>query len=97
MSDPVTRTLTVTNSNGLHLVPCSLIARTANGFACRVQIIRDKKVADAKNIFDLMGLGAACGTELLLSAEGDSAADSIAALTTLFESGLELAAKRGAE
>lgn len=94
MSESVTRTVTVKNANGLHLVPCSLIARTANSFACKVQIVRDKKLADAKNIFDLMGLGAACGTELVLTADGDRAVEAIAALVSLFESGLEVTAKR---
>lgn len=94
MSEPVRQTITVKNENGLHLVPCSLITRAATGFACQIEIHSATRKADAKNIFDLMGLGAAFGTELTLIASGDGAADAIQKLVELFESGLEASSRR---
>lgn len=94
MSEPVRQSITVSNENGLHLVPCSLITRIATAFACQIEIFSGTRRADAKNIFDLMGLGAACGTELTLVANGDGAEEAIRKLVELFESGLELHNRR---
>lgn len=97
MSEPVRQTITVTNENGLHLVPCSLIARAANKFTGTIEILAGTKKADAKNIFDLMGLAATCGTELVLVATGEKATELIAELVELFSSGLELSGRRTGE
>lgn len=89
MSAPLTRNVTVKGEHGLHLVPCSLIAKTATSFACTIQIRVGNKLANAKQIFDLMGLGAGKGTVLNLEATGDDAAAALDALQQLFDSGFE--------
>lgn len=89
MSDAVTANVTVPGANGLHMVPCSLIAQRASKFACQVSIRKGTTNADARNIFELLGLGAAEGTELECTASGDDASQAISSLVELFESGFE--------
>ena len=83
------QTVTVNLENGLHLVPCSLIARMARRFPCDVRIIKGDTRVDAKNVLDLMTLNAACGTTLIVEASGDGALEATAEVARLFESGFE--------
>ena len=87
MSETVTATVTVPGANGLHLVPCSLIAQTVADFDCEVRIEKGQLSVDARNIFELISLNAGEGTELTLNAEGDLAESAIQALVQLFQSG----------
>ncbi len=89
MSNAQSRQVTVKGEHGLHLVPCSLIAKTSNVYACEIEIRTGNKLAKAKNIFDLMGLGVGKGAVLTLSATGDDAEVALAALEELFNSGFE--------
>ena len=67
------RELTVELENGLHMTPCSAIAKAVREFGGPVRIIHGKITADASSVFDLLGLGAAHGTVLTLEADGDGA------------------------
>ena len=89
MSDAVTANVTVPGANGLHMVPCSLIAQRASKFVCQVSIRKGTTNADARNIFELLGLGAAEGSKLECTASGNDASQAIASLVELFESGFE--------
>ena len=87
MGEPsASRTVTVGLENGLHLVPCSRLVKLANGFACTVSIRKGTIHADAKNIFDLMGLAAGPGEQLELATSGNGAEDAMVKLVQLFES-----------
>lgn len=94
MSDAVTATVTVPGTNGLHMVPCSLIAQRASKFSCQITIKKGDTIANARNIFELLGLGAGEGTELNCEATGENASQAIASLVDLFESGFEGHAER---
>ncbi|MHC4878746.1 MAG: HPr family phosphocarrier protein [Planctomycetota bacterium] len=94
MADPVTQSVTVPGENGLHLVPCSLIAQSASAFECDVRISKGEQSVDAKNIFDLMSLNAGHGAELVLEAAGKCALEAVETLVELFESGFNGHASR---
>ncbi len=94
MTDAVTQSVTVPGENGLHLVPCSLIAQSASSFECDVRIRKGSQTVDAKNIFDLMSLNAGHGAELILEAAGACARDAVDALVALFDSGFNGHASR---
>ena len=83
--ESVSRTVTVGLEHGLHLVPCSRLVKLANGLSCDVRIRNGSKLADAKNIFDLMGM-AAFGDQLEVIASGDDAEAALAKIVQLFES-----------
>ncbi len=61
------------NANGLHLLPCSVIARRCRIFAGSVKLVNGKQQANAKSPMDMILLGATMGTELTLVVEGPGA------------------------
>ena len=83
------QTVNVGLENGLHLVPCSLIARMAARFDCEIQIHKDDLSVDAKAMLELMTLNAKQGTTLVVETRGKDAADAIGELVRLFESDFE--------
>ncbi len=83
--ESVSRTVTVGLEHGLHLVPCSRLVKLANGLSCDVRIRKGSKLADAKNIFDLMGM-AEFGDQLEVIASGDDAEAAVTQIVQLFES-----------
>ena len=87
MSDTVHKTVTVPGENGLHLVPCSLIAQSAVAFEGTVTLSKGSHSVDAKNIFDLMSLNAGQGTQLRVEASGEGAEAAVDNIVKLFESG----------
>ena len=92
MSSPnvIRRELTVLMENGLHIVPCSTIAKSARDFGGSVRIIRGDLVADATSVFDLLGLNAQKGTALVLEASGEGAELFLERLIELFNNGFEV-------
>ena len=81
----VSRTVTVRLENGLHLVPCSRLVKLANGLGCDVRIRNGSKLADAKSIWDLMGM-AHCGDQVEVIVSGADAEAALAKVVQLFES-----------
>ena len=91
MSERVFRqNVTVSEENGLHLVPCSRIAQLAGAFECDVFVQKGDHKVNAKTVLELMTLGAEKGTELVLEAEGNGANQAVADLVRLFESGFQV-------
>jgi phosphocarrier protein HPr len=66
----------------LHARPAAAFVKTALRFRSRLTVGSDGKVADAKSILAVLGLGAIGGTVLRLSAEGEDAPDALAALSS---------------
>lgn len=91
--EALTRTVRVTQQNGLHLRPCSAIVNTVNRHRARVIVQHGNQSADAASILDLLSLGATAGTELLLSATGAEAQEAVEAVAGLFASGAEVASR----
>jgi phosphocarrier protein FPr len=77
---PQGQELSLDYPNGLHARPAGQWAQVARRFAARVHVRCGDTVADAKNLAALLGLGAARGARLRLSAEGADAAAALAAL-----------------
>jgi phosphotransferase system HPr (HPr) family protein len=80
----VTQTIEVTNSTGLHARPCLAIVNTVRRFQSEVSIRKDSETVDASEILQLMSLGAAQGTKLVVTATGRDAQKVMVALTNLF-------------
>ena len=84
------RKVVVTLEDGLHMRPMSQIAHLTGGFDGEVTIQRtDGPAVNAKSIFDLLTLRAEHGTELVLKARGQGAAELLDRLTALFDSNFE--------
>ena len=86
----IRRTVTVALENGLHMVPCSEIAKAVRDFNGRVQLRRDKIIADARSVLDLLQLKAEHGTALEIEADGAAAEDVVARIVRLFETNFEV-------
>jgi phosphocarrier protein HPr len=64
----------------LHARPAGAFVKTALQFQSSVTVASNGKLANAKSILAVLALGAAGGTMLRLSAEGDDAAAALDAL-----------------
>jgi multiphosphoryl transfer protein len=77
--------LKLTLPDALHARPANLFVRVATGFAAVVEIRRGERRADAKNILEVLTLGAAKGDTVHIEARGDDADAAVAALAVLLE------------
>ena len=79
------RTVTIINKLGMHLRAAAVFIETANKFACQVELRRDERSVNAKSIMGLMTLGASCGTEVTIVADGEDEREAVEALAELVE------------
>ncbi len=83
------KTVRVTNSNGLHARIAASIASLAQKFGCRISLVREKCEADATSILDILTLGAPQGAPIEIRATGRDAENAVEALGRLFEEPLQ--------
>jgi phosphocarrier protein len=79
--------VTIQNPQGLHMRPAYLFAETASKFESQVELVKDDIRINGKSVLDILTLGAAQGTEILVEAMGDDAQAAIDELEKLVESG----------
>jgi phosphocarrier protein HPr len=60
-----------------------LLYEHARLFPCALRIMCEGRAADAKNIWELLGLRAQCGSELLLEAQGPQSKQALGRLEHL--------------
>ncbi len=84
---PITRVIVIRNEQGLHARPADMFVKLAHQFNSQIMLVRDNYRVEARNIMDLLTLGAGPGTELVLEAYGDDAQQAVEALAQLVESG----------
>ena len=83
----VERSFTISNSLGLHARPAAMVVQTANRFRSDVQFEKDGLQINAKSIMGVLTLAAGKGAMVVVVCEGDDAAEALAALSKVFESG----------
>jgi phosphocarrier protein HPr len=69
----------------LHARPAGLFVREAAGFVADVSVAANGKRANAKSILEVLALGATAGTELVIAASGEDAAEAVTGLAGLVE------------
>jgi phosphocarrier protein HPr len=82
-----TRAITIQNKQGLHARPAEQFVRLANQYESKIQLVRDGRRVEARNMIDLLTLGATQGTQLTLEADGPDAQAAVDALANLVETG----------
>jgi phosphocarrier protein HPr len=82
-----TRAAVVVNALGMHARAAAKFVRLAAGFQSRVLVGRDGRQMDGKSIMGILLLAAACGSTLVISAEGADEAEAVEALAALVQSG----------
>jgi phosphotransferase system HPr (HPr) family protein len=81
----LTRTVVVTNPQGLHSRPADLFIKTAQRYQTTIEIVKNNERVNGKSIMDILTLAASQGTTLLIEASGEDAAEALDALVQLFE------------
>ena len=84
-TSPISRVIVVRNKQGLHARPASEFAKLASKFEAKIELVRDGRRITATSMIDLLTLGAAQGTQLILEAEGQDAQQAVEALADLVE------------
>jgi len=79
----------ISNRAGFHLRAAALFAKRAAQFNCHIEVRVGQRHANGKGVMDLLTLGAAAGTEMLISATGGDAEDALAALRDLIQGNFE--------
>ena len=86
MSEPeAVRQVVLKNLLGLHMRPAQGLMELAQTFACEVYVIRGEDEVNGKSILGLTGLGAECGTELVIRCAGAGAEHAAQALAEYVE------------
>jgi phosphocarrier protein len=83
----VVRSVSVRGRHGLHARPAAVLAKTAKKFRCRVTVVSESGSADGKSIVELMTLGIAGMSTVMIAADGDDAEPAIEELTALLAEG----------
>jgi phosphocarrier protein HPr len=78
-------TLTLHHKTGLHARPAAAFVQTAKKFKSDIKVSHDGREANAKSILTVLTLGANQGAVITIRAEGEDAAEALAALTALVE------------
>ena len=89
-AETFTQAATVTNRHGLHARPALVIVKTVKKYDAQVTVHKGSQIVNAASIFDLLSLGAAQGTELILSASGPQAEEVNEALAQHFADEFEV-------
>lgn len=79
----------IINKRGLHARAAAKFVGRARDFDADIEVTRDEESVDGSSIMDLLMLGAGPGTRIGLRASGREAAEALAALKELVESGFE--------
>lgn len=79
----------VQNRAGLHARPAALIVQAAGQYESSIFIEKDSEKINAKSIMGLLTMGAAYGSELVITADGPDEEDAVNALIDLFENRFE--------
>lgn len=90
MSEPVlSRSVLITNPQGIHARPADIFARKANQFTAKIVVIKDGERVDGKSILSMLTLAAEQGSQLYIEAHGADAELAVEALAKLVEQGFE--------
>ena len=80
------RDVEVVNDNGIHARPAAEIVKCAGKYRANITLARDGMEVNGKSIMGVMLLAAECGATVTIKADGDDAADALAALAELIAS-----------
>ncbi len=79
----------VGSTNGMHARPATQFVLLANQYQSRIEVARGDLTVDGKSVASMLMLGAECGAELRIRADGADAAQAVRALIDLAASDLD--------
>ena len=82
-------TYKITDKNGIHARPAGLIVQAAKQYKSDITLICGDKHADCKKLFQLMQAGVKSGDEIIITADGEDAAEAVSEIErTMQKAGL---------
>ena len=85
----IERRVEIINALGFHARPAAEFVRLAGSFHCDLWLEKDGVEVNAKSIMGVLMLAAEKGSQLMIRAKGDDAADALVALGDLIARGFE--------
>lgn len=79
------KTVQLMNKKGLHARAATRMVQVSQQFTAQTELIYGDKIANTRNIMQLLMLAAPCGTQLNLRTEGDDEEAALAALDQLIQ------------
>ena len=76
--------VTIINKSGVHARPAAMLAQMGRRYTSKITYTAKGITADGKNIIPIINLGLSCGTQVLITAEGDDEQEAIKAKNKLF-------------
>jgi phosphocarrier protein HPr len=92
-AERLTRRVRICNEDGLHLRAAALLSQVARTFPCEIRITCRGRHADARSVWELIGLVAEPGCELILEAEGSQSEEALDRLKDLVANQFQDSAK----
>jgi phosphocarrier protein HPr len=83
----IEREVRIVNPLGMHARPAAEFVKVASRFQAAVEVRNDALTVNGKSIMGVMMLAAECGSSLTIRADGEDAAEAMAALLALVEDG----------
>ena len=71
------------NPSGLHVLPAARLVKLANEYRAKIEISHGGRAADAKDLMEVLALGAECGAHVTVTAMGGDASQGLAAIRSL--------------
>ena len=83
----ISRSLTITNSVGLHARPATFFVQKANTFKSSIWIEKEDCRVNAKSLLGVLSLGISKGTSITLIADGNDESLAVDGLAELIDGG----------
>jgi len=80
------KTYTIINGTGIHIRPARKIVEAAQRFSCDSYLIKNGNVFSAKSLVKMISIGAKCGDQIEVWAEGEQAEEAVVAIGVILTS-----------
>ena len=81
----LTKSVVVTNPQGLHARPADLFVKLASQYQAKIEVIKDGERVDGKSILGILTLAAVQGSRITLKISGKDEKQALNALVALIE------------
>ena len=83
------RLVTVANPEGLHMRVALMISECAKKYNATVTITKNSETVSARDVLQVLTLGAVSGVKLRVDAQGEQAAEALNDVCALFENNVQ--------
>ena len=73
----------ITDRVGIHARPAGMLVKEAQKYRSEILVSKGEKEADAKNLMQIMSLGAKCGDEIDITVSGEDEDEACAAVESV--------------